>query len=79
MGVAVGAALGLPRIQRRLPLDDRPNQLHADDLDRFYLDYGASLIRWTDREEPAEEDATNLGYNRTEVRAGPFLQSGLVF
>jgi len=53
--------LVLPRavLADDLPIDDRPAALHADDLDRFYLDYGTQVVRWTTARDRAPRNGVS--------------------
>lgn len=49
--VFVFALLTVVHAEDVLPLTEKPATLQADDLDRFYLDYGQRVIRWTTEQD----------------------------
>ena len=37
--------------EQPLPFEEQPAAIHTDNKDRFYIDFGPRLVRWTDRED----------------------------
>ena len=52
-----------------LPMTDRPRTLQADDLDRFYVDYGDRVIRWTtERDRVFNYKPDEKGWSTQSIR-----------